>query len=295
MTSGAEPRIGLTGATGVLGSALRRAAGGVTWFPFAGDIRDGDLVRRWIADAGPLDAVMHFAAVVPTARVDQHPDDAFGVNVGGTVHLLEAIRARQGSPQPWVCVISTCHVYKSTEAPLTEEAPVEPVSLYGLTKLQSEQWALAYMKHYGLKVCVPRLFSYSDPGQAQSYFLPSTIARLNAAPPNGTLEIRGAGDRRDFSCTADIVAALLYLWRCRARGVFNVGSGVGVRVLDIVEHLKQLLGRSDVTLQPLPGARDTHLVADTHKIRELGWNPAGTWADLLQTLVAARGNGGLRT
>jgi hypothetical protein len=65
----------------------------------------------------------------------------------------------------------------------------------------SPDWALAYMARFGLDVCVPRIFSYSDPRQAVSYFLPATLDRLENAPRNGTLEVRGAHDTRDFLST----------------------------------------------------------------------------------------------
>lgn len=286
MTPAHERRIGLTGSTGVLGAALRRHAHGVQWLPFDGDIRDARSVQRWVNQRGPFDAVIHCAAIVPTGLVDEQPDEAFRVNVGGTVHLLEAIRASRHAVRPWVCVISTSHVYGPSEAPLSEEAPLTPVSLYGMTKLQSEQWALAYMEKYGLDVCVPRLFSYTDPCQASSYLVPSMIVRLSDAPPNGRLAVRGADDVRDFLGTEDVVSALTLLQERRARGVYNVGSGSGICVFDLVNRLRELLGRTDVTLERAAATGRTCLVADTTRLRQLGWAPAVQCPELLAAMVA---------
>jgi nucleoside-diphosphate-sugar epimerase len=302
-------RIALTGATGVLGRALQREWTGVEWLPFRGDIRDRDAVRDWIAASAPFDALFHFAAIVPTARVEADPAEAVAVNVGGTINVLEALRpvilSEEGpggrerrtstdqnhgemfhapSQTPWLCVLSTSHVYPSSNTPIAESATPNPLSLYGLTKLQSEQWALAS----GLDVCIARLFSYSDPAQPASYFIPATIARIEAAPPGGTLEVRGATDTRDFLTTSDIASALATLRTQHATGIFNVASGEGVRVADVIARLTQLLGRDDLTLQPLPNDPPTHLVADIGKLRALGWTPASGWQELLADVTRHR-------
>src|ERR1041385_7230516 len=86
------PRIGITGATGVVGRALQRHWRNVEWLPFGGDGRDLDGVRTWL-DAAQPEAVVHLAAIVPVKRVEQSPHDAFAVNAGGTLTVAEAVRA----------------------------------------------------------------------------------------------------------------------------------------------------------------------------------------------------------
>ena len=282
-----SPYVGITGADGVLGRAICEGFPHVRWNAFQGDIRNAAAVGRWLADAGPLEAVIHLAAIVPTALVEEAPDEAFRVNVGGTVAVLEAIRRAGWPAPPWLCVVSSSHVYRSSAVPLRGDSVLEPVSLYGLTKLQSEQWALAFMTRYGMDVCIPRIFSYSSPRQASSYFLPGMLERVRQAPRNATLEVRGAGDTRDFLSTAEIVSALDALWRARARGVYNVGSGEGVRIGDVARRLCELCGRDDVQLTLTEGAMPIHLVADISRLRALGWQPGSGWTGVVAQLVAS--------
>jgi nucleoside-diphosphate-sugar epimerase len=281
-----RPTVGITGAEGVLGRAICKGFPDVAWNAFQGDIRDAGAVTRWLADAGPLEALIHLAAIVPTGLVEEAPDEAHRVNVGGTVAVLEAVRRARWPVSPWLCVVSSSHVYRSSAVPLREDSVLEPISLYGVTKLQSEQWALAYMNRYGMDICIPRIFSYSSPLQEPSYVLPGMLERIRQAPRGGTLEVCGASDTRDFLSTADIVSALDALWRGRARGVYNVGSGDGVRISDVARRLCELCGRSDIQLELHEGATPIHLVAEIGRLRALGWQPGSGWKDVVAELVS---------
>jgi UDP-glucose 4-epimerase len=124
--------------------------------------------------------------------------------------------------------------------------------------------------------------------QAASYFLPATIARIAAIPMGGTMDVRGGTDTRDFLPTSQIAWALATLRAHRATGVFNVASGEGVRINDVVARLATLLGRTDVALQPQSNDSPTHLVAKINRLRTLGWTPSGGWETLLQTMTTKR-------
>jgi len=282
-----SPSVGITGADGVLGRAICEGLPHVRWRAFQGDIRDAAAVRAWLADAGPLDALIHLAAIVPTAAVEDAPEEAFRVNVGGTVALLEGVRRAGWTVPPWLCVVSSSHVYRSSDDPLREDSALEPISLYGLTKLQSEQWAVAYLNRYGMDICIPRIFSFSSPLQGSSYVLPGMLERIRRTPKGGTLEVRGASDTRDFLSTAEIVSALDVLWRGRALGVYNVGSGEGVRIGDMARRLCDLCGRTDIELAMKPGAAPIHLVAEISRLRALGWSPGSGWHGVLAQLVSS--------
>ena len=67
-------------------------------------------------------------------------------------------------------------------------------------------------------------------------------------PPNARLEIRGLDGTRDFITVEQIVEAIQVLFTRRAVGVFNVGTGVAVRLLDIAETVREKLGRTDMVV-----------------------------------------------
>jgi len=271
-SDGGACRIGLTGARGVLGRSLQRDWPQPGWQPFPGDVRSVPALSDWLAQSGPLAGVIHCAAMVPTARVQSQPLDAFQVNAGGTCNLLEAVRRLPREQQPWLFCASSSHVYASSVTALREDAPLRPVSLYGLTKLQGEQCATAYQEHFQLRVCVGRIFSFSSPLQAESYFIPALVRKIFTAPRGAVLRIPGLQGTRDFLTTAEIGRAIRLLFEQRASGVFNIASGRSVRLLDVALAIRRRLNREDVQIEA-PDEGTVHLNADIEKLRQAGITP----------------------
>lgn len=251
-------KIGITGATGVLGRSVREHWPSVSWHPFTGDIRDLAAVRQW-ADV-EVDAVLHLAAIVPVTAVEADPGAAFDVNVRGTWNVMLSLRARD----VWTFLASSSHVYSS--------------SLYGVTKMLAEKTAEALGP-----VCVGRIFSFSAPSQREPYLLPSLVRRISAAEPNAELVVRGGHNVRDFLTTRAIVSAIRTLYEHRATGVYDIGSGDGITVLDVARRLATRLGRTDLSIITHDEQSDS-LVADASRLRSLGWN-ASSIDELLAELV----------
>jgi nucleoside-diphosphate-sugar epimerase len=262
----ANPRIAITGATGVLGRSARQWWPDAEWIPFTGDVRDLDALRRWIADAGHLDALLHFAAIVPVGEVERAPHAAFEVNVRGTWNLLEAARGID----PWIFIASSSHVYAD--------------SLYGVTKLQAEQAALAYARLTAARVCIGRIFSFSAPSQGDSYLLPSLMNRIRSAEKGGRVIVRNGSSERDFLTTRQVIAAIRTLYEHRETGVVDIGSGVGITIVELAQRLARRMGREDLEISADDG-KPTSLIADIARIRRLGFNPGDSVDALLEELV----------
>jgi nucleoside-diphosphate-sugar epimerase len=265
-----RPRVGLTGSRGVLGRSLQQYCTDFEWVPFPGDIRHLSEVQSWLESAGLLDAVIHLAAMVPTQRVEESPPQALRTNVEGTCNLLEVIRTTTaGSARPWLFISSSSHVYASSNQPLREDSPVVPVTLYGLTKHQAEQWALAYSATFKLPICIGRIFSYTSRWQPPSYFIPSLIRKISKSPHEAVLEIPGLHGSRDFVTTKQISQAVQVLFEKREEGIFNIGSGKAQSLLDIAHAIQRRLGRMDVRIVALDTGT-THLTANVSKLAQTG-------------------------
>jgi nucleoside-diphosphate-sugar epimerase len=261
-------RIGLTGATGVLGRSVQQWWQGVEWIPFRGDVRELADLQDWAHGAGALDAVLHFAAIVPLLEVERDPLRAFEVNVRGTWNLMDAFRERQ----PWMFLASSSHVY-ATES-----------SLYGVTKLLAEQAGIHYGRAAGMRVCAGRIFSFSAAAQAEPYLLPTLVRRIRTAEPHGRLELRGGNNVRDFLTTRRIASAIETLFAHRSTGVCDIGSGSGVTVLELARKLAARLDRPDLDLVSAD-EESTVLVADITRLRDLGWQPGEPLEELLAELA----------
>ena len=222
--------IGVTGNSGVLSRALMKhwstSNQHVQFVPFKGDIQNYAELETWLSSIGKLDGLINLAAMVPTTQVDEDPLKAFRVNTLGTLNILAMCRLHFTKDTcPWIFLASTSHVYaSSSEKQFVSEAfPLNPVSTYAVTKAQGDAWADVYRSKYSVPVCTGRIFSYSAPDKAASFFIPSLLKKIRDAPPNARLEIRGLDGTRDFITMEQIVGAIQVLFTRRAVGVLNIG------------------------------------------------------------------------
>lgn len=251
-------RIGITGATGVLGSRIVQVLErrGYAVSGFAGDVRDPDAVGDW---AGTVDAIVHCAAVVPVRQVADHAGAAIEINVGGTATVASAA-ARLGKRLVYV---STSHVYRSSDDPLAEDAPLAPVSLYGLTKLQGEEW----VERLAPKALILRLFSYFDERQASSFLVPGLRARIGAAAPGAAIELFGGYNRRDMASATWLAEACTALFDTGATGIVNCATGSDLTVLAIAERMAAAMGRPDISWTVIQDRPVDTLISDNRRMR----------------------------
>jgi len=279
-------RLGATGLSGVLGRALRARLKEFEWVSFEGDVTDAAAVKAWYADAGRLDGLFHLAAVVPLREVEADLPRATRVNVEGTCSVLDA--AGESSARPWIFLASTSHVYASSAEPLKETSPLGPANAYGRTKLQAEESANDRARRHGLELCIGRIFSYSTPEQPASYFIPAIIKKLSEAPRGATLEIPGIQGTRDFLTPELICEAFEVLLAKKASGVYNIGTGTAVKLIDIVSAVRARLGREDLVIVPRDEGT-VHLRADVSKLRSLGVELRFDLAALIERMIPLDG------
>jgi nucleoside-diphosphate-sugar epimerase len=264
-----DSHIGITGGRGVLGRLLgqRLEDHGIAWSSFSDDVCDTDAVMEWLTVAQPQQ-VFHLAAVVPTAEVAADPLRALEVNAIGSYNL--AVAVSRVVPESWMFLASTSHVYKPQIVggpPLTEGADLEPITLYGSTKLAAEQLVRAVSTLVGLRLCVGRIFSYSHGTQRPPYLVPSLFEMVSSAPSD-PLRVTSAASERDFLDGEHVVDVLGLLAIANHTGVVNIGSGEGRTVKSVAESLLKRLG-SDARTVLSDGSAGNSLVADVATLRQV--------------------------
>lgn len=269
--------IGLTGARGVLGRRLVDAFArhGATVIPFAGDVREEEALTAW---AKGCTQIVHAAAVVPTVQVKNAPGTAITVNVAGTANVATAC-AEAGIRLTY---ISTSHVYASSNAALTVGAAVDPISLYGLTKWQGEQWVA--------RLCtdplVVRLFSYFDSRQAASFLVPALLRRIREAPKGATLSLFGYRSVRDIADAHWLADRLVAMVLADRTGTHNLGTGIGTGIVEIAARLSSAAGRDDLSWEPADDQPGDTLTAGLVRDED---HPVFDLDDALQTFVHEMG------
>lgn len=303
-------KILMTGGAGYVGSACLRwmverghdvlaydnlSAGNAAAVPDAdrrlvvGDILDGDRLAATMRSHG-TEAVMHFAALASVPDSVSDPDRYWLTNVVGTKHVLDAMRT-VGVGR--IVFSSTAATYGfRSEMPLTEESPQLPETPYGSTKLAAEWLIGEYCRAYLVGAAMLRYFNASgadadgrngEDRREESHLIPIVLQAALGQRPHVKVFGRDWPTRdgtcvRDYVHVADLAQAHeLALARIEPgrSAAYNVGSGVGTTVAEILAACEEVVG------SPIPSESADRrtgdpavLVASPQSIqRDLGWEP----------------------
>ena len=160
-----------------------------------GTVLDRELLDRAFAGA---DAVVHPAALVSVPWSVEDPDDNHARNATGTLEVLQAARRADVGH---VAVASSAAVYGANpELPKHELMPVAPLTPYAVSKVATEQYALAFAHSYGMRTIAFRFFNVFGPLQPADHAYAAVIpAFVDAAVAGRPLPPEGDGTQtRDF-------------------------------------------------------------------------------------------------
>jgi nucleoside-diphosphate-sugar epimerase len=205
-------------------------------------------------------------------------------NISGTQRLLEAARAAQ--PKHFIH-ISTSSVY-GREATQGEDAPLQPVSPYGVTKLAAEHLCRSYEANFALPITILRYFSVYGPRQRPDMGYHKLI---NDLLRGGTFTVFGDGEQtRSNTYIGDAVAATILAMEKREQTlgqVFNIGGGEIVSLNRVIALLEEITGcQARLERQPPRPGDQRHTAANVEKARRiLGFQPVTRLADGLRAQV----------
>ncbi len=242
------------------------------------DIIKGDFLNEKdlaVACTG-VDYVFHYISTTVPATARLNPVYDISTNLEGTVKLLQA--AVNNRVKKIFFPSSGGTIYgEPKRLPVRETEPVKPIDPYGISKLAIERYLHYFYAEYGLDFMV---FRYSNPyGERQNSFgkqgvIPIFLNKIkNGEQPvvynDGTMI-------RDYIYIQDAIDATMALLEIRTdEKVFNVGSGIGTSINELISTMSAVIGK-----QVLPEYRTTNtryiqrIVLDISKIRkETGWQP----------------------
>ena len=249
-----------------------------------GDLREPQAIRELLAAVKPA-AVVHFAAYALVGESMQNPHLYFENNVGGGLNLLDAL-LRAGVPK--IIFSSTCATYGQPETmPMTEALPQRPTNPYGESKLMFETALRWEQERRGLQPVFLRYFNacgatekYGEDHEPETHLIPNVLkVALGQSPavpvfgadyptPDGTCI-------RDYIHIADLARAHILALEKDVAGPFNLGTGTGFSVQQVVETCREVTGHPiPVALSPRRPGDPACLVAGAEKAKSvLGWKP----------------------
>ena len=219
-----------------------------------GDIRDGDTVSKAVRD---MDFIIHQAALPSVPRSVKDPLSSNGVNITGTLNLLNAAK---GAKIKRFVYASSSSVYGDTPVlPKREDMTPNPQSPYAVTKLTGEYYCSVFYKVYGLPTVSLRYFNVFGPNQDPQSQYAAVIPRFITAILNQSSPVvYGDGEQsRDFTFIENVVEAnLLSCRNDNASGkIFNIACGDRYTINTLLKELYSLSGKKvePVYSQPRSG------------------------------------------
>ena len=249
-----------------------------------GDLREPQPIRDALRDLKP-DAVVHFAAYALVGESMQEPLKYFENNVGGGLHLLDAM-LRTGVKK--IIFSSTCATYGQPDVlPMTEALPQRPTNPYGESKLMFETALRWEQARRGIQPTFLRYFNacgatekYGEDHEPETHLIPNVLkVALGQAPavpvfgddydtPDGTCI-------RDYIHIVDLARAHILALEKDVAGPFNLGTGTGFSVQQVIETCRAVTGHPiPADVSPRRPGDPAGLVAGADKAKDvLGWKP----------------------
>jgi UDP-glucose 4-epimerase len=246
-----------------------------------------DISKILTEDAG-FDGVLHFACKIEVAESMARPDAYWRANIGGSLAVLDAMRAAR---TPKLIFSSTGSVYRANDqGPLTERSPLEPTNPHAVSALTVDMMLAAEARAYGLGAVSLRYFNAAgalgnlgERHMPESHLIPIAVraaagwqdsVRLDGddyPTPDGTCI-------RDYIHISDLARAHLLALEWIEPGrheVFNLGNGNGYSNKQVIQAVGEVSGRAvPVRVGPRrPGDFMVSVAGSEKARRELGWAP----------------------
>jgi UDP-glucose 4-epimerase len=248
------------------------------------DLRDAQAISDAVSEG--FDGVLHFAALALVGESVNHPELYYHANVVGTMNLLDAMRA---SEVPRLVFSSTCAVYgEPDEVPISETASPRPANAYGASKLAVDMMITDYCRAHGLGAVSLRYFNVAgasgDAGEdhyPETHLIPNILRTAQGRNPHvelfGTDYPTPDGTAiRDYIHIEDLSDAHLLALDGATGGthrIFNLGSGNGFSVREVIEVARAVTGREIAVREGprRPGDPPALVAASQLIAAELGW------------------------
>ena len=239
------------------------------------------------------DLIVHLAALSNIPESYTNPLLCYATNVDGTRNILECMKA-VGTRK--IIFASSAAVYSESNQPILESDKLGPISPYAISKVKAESLISAYGLEHNIKYSILRFFNacgadivnnLGENHEPETHVIPNIIKAMKDNKPfyvNGNDHDTNDGTCvRDYVHVLDIVRAIQYSIEYmdeNESNVFNVGSGIGVSIKDLLELSNN---RNDVHYKPKRDGDTPTLIANIQKAKaHMGWRPVFGIQDIIR-------------
>jgi GDP-4-dehydro-6-deoxy-D-mannose reductase len=244
------------------------------------DLMDREGITKLLLANQPTH-IAHFASVSSVSQSWERPVESFTNNTNIFLNIVESVRKLRLSPR--ILSIGSSEEYGNypqQALPLKEHYQLHPSSPYAIARVAQEMISKLYADSYDLEVMMTRSFNHIGPGQRDIFAIPSFIRQmLDAKAANRTVISVGNSDIvRDFLDVRDVVDAYYKILFFGRKGeVYNVCSGIGYKLSDIIKQVAEIIDFSPELIVDPVKVRPTDnqiVIGDSFKLMtELNWCP----------------------
>jgi NAD dependent epimerase/dehydratase len=252
-----------------------------------GDLNDGEFVTLLVEGC---DVVFHLGALIAIPYSYLAPRSYVQTNVGGTLNVLEAVRACK---TPRLIHTSTSEVYGSARyVPIDEAHPLQAQSPYAATKIAADKLVESYVRSFELPAVTLRPFNTFGPRQSARAVIPTVIGQALGRPE--AIRLGATTPVRDFTYVADTVDGFIAAASTESThgGCFNLGTGSSVSIGELARSILDLMKvpariEADAERFRPEGSEVDRLTSSYHAFHQAtGWKPAVDLSEGLSRTIA---------
>lgn len=203
------------------------------------DICNLSLIRKKIKNFNP-ELIIHLASLHYIPDCNKSPRSTYKINVKGTQNMLYLAKEIKINK---FLFSSSAAVYKPGDRRLTEKIHLEPIDIYGKSKLAAEKEISKFCKNIDLKFTILRLFNVYGPGDQTPHFIPSILKKIKN---NIKIKLGNLNTYRDYIYIDDITNIVVKIINDKLgfeNNIYNIGTGVKTSGINIVEILRKLTSK----------------------------------------------------
>lgn len=250
------------------------------------DITDAHNVYQVIEKVKP-DRIFHLAAQSYIPASWDSPAETFHTNIVGQCNLLEAIKhLRPSGYDPVVQIAGSSEEYGNVapeHLPIVETTPLSPLSPYAVSKVAQDYMGYQYWQSYHVRAIRTRAFNHEGPRRGEVFVISNfckQIAEIEGEQRPPVVSVGNLDAIRDFTDVRDMVRAYwLAADACQPGDVYNIATGTGHKIRDVLDQLLALARRRGIRTERDPQRMRPSdvpvLIGDSTKFRQAtGWSPA---------------------
>ena len=254
------------------------------------NLMDGKQVNRIVRSLKP-DYIVHLAAISSVAQSWKEPANCFMNNMSAFLNLAEAVRNNGLNTR--ILSVGSSEEYGIYDEPMTESLNLHPKSPYSVARLSQEYMSKLYVDNFNMDIVMTRSFNHIGPRQNTRFVIPSFIEQLidiSSGKKENKMMVGNIDVVRDFTDVRDVVDAYyLIIKNAPNRSVYNVCSGQGVKLRDIINTTSKQLGIKPNIVVDASRVRANEIpsvIGDNRKLKqELGWNPKYTLQQTIADMI----------